>query len=87
MSVRYLVVFLNYSGHCLEGCGVDSFDKKSDLDHFNQLHHFLPVAIFQRFLIKQNQNSDPRWRVKELEYSKNLITPMILIYSDSDFHL
>ena len=31
--------------------------------------------------------SDPRWRVKEVEYSKNLFTPMILIYSDSEFHL
>ena len=31
--------------------------------------------------------SDPRWRVKEVEFSKNLFTSMILIYSDSDFHL
>ena len=31
--------------------------------------------------------SDPRWRVKEVEFLKNLFTSMILIYSDSDFHL
>ena len=57
------------------------------MDHFNQLRHFLPMAIFQLLLTKQNKKSDPRWRVKEVEYSKNLITPMILIYSDSEFHL
>ena len=31
--------------------------------------------------------SDPRWRVKELKFSKNLFISVILIYSDSDFHL
>ena len=31
--------------------------------------------------------SDPRrWRVKEVEFSKNLFTSIILIYSDSEFH-
>ena len=31
--------------------------------------------------------SDPWWRVKEAEFSKNLFISVILIYSDSDFHL
>ena len=78
---------LNDSGHCLRGYGVDLFDKNQIWIIFNQLRHFLPVGIFQRFLTKHNKNSDPRWRVKEVEYSKNLFTPMILIYSDSEFHL
>ena len=70
---------LNDSGHCLGGYGVDSFDK-------NLIWIILSSCIIFS-LTKQNQNSDPQWRVKEVDYSKNIITPMILIYSDSDFHL
>ena len=30
---------------------------------------------------------DSRWRVKEMEFLKNLFISVILIYSDSEFHL
>ena len=29
----------------------------------------------------------PRWRVEGMEYSTNVFTPMILVYSDGDFHM
>ena len=55
-------------------------------------HHIRPYKKFTTTFIFDPimgifKFSDPRWRVKEVEFSKNLFTSMILIYSDSDFHL
>ena len=74
---------LSDSGYCLVWYGVNLFDKSPILIILISCT-FSPSGHFKAISYK---SSDARWRVKEVEYSKNLFTPMILIFSDSDFHL
>ena len=60
VSERCLGVVWGLSG----GCMVHFNRKNSNLDHFDQLRHLLPMAIFKAIFGQKCKTSGEMWRVK-----------------------